>query len=112
MCALTLYLSMGLHFGLNFTQRLEPTLTEELGSLVLALCIIHGRFSSPRPTQWSSGKINRVALVMEHPSGLQRATGSCERRLMYLGSTDGLRDPTTQNFTGSFRQRARPDTIM
>ena len=82
MCALTLYLSMGLHFGLNFTQRLEPTLTEELGSLVLALCIIHGRFSSPRPTQWSSGKINRVALVMEHPSGLQRATESCERRLM------------------------------
>ena len=78
MCALTLYRSMGPHFGLRFTQRLEPSVIEECGSLVLALCITHGRFSSPRPTQWSSGKINHVALVMEHPSGLQRATESCE----------------------------------
>ena len=41
----------------------------QCGSLVLAPGIIHGRFSSPMPTQWSSGKINRVALVMEQESG-------------------------------------------
>ena len=77
---LALYRSMR---SISWTQiDTEPSAIDECGSLVLALCITHGRFSSPRPTQWSSGKINRVALVMEHPSGLQRATESCERRLM------------------------------
>ena len=74
---LALYRSMSPYLGLTFTAT-ESNVTDECGSLVLALCITHGRFSSPRPTQWSSGKINRVALVMEHPSGLQRATESCE----------------------------------
>ena len=80
MRVLALYRSMNPHLGLSDSdsQRQEPSVIEKCGSLVLALCITHGRFSSPRPTQWSSGKINRVALVMEHPSGLQRATESCE----------------------------------
>ena len=105
---LALYRSMSPYLGLRLTAT-EPSVIDECGSLVLALCITHGRFSSPRPTQWSSGKINRVALVMEIPSGLLRATEYCERRLMM---TDGLRDPTTQNFTGSFRQRPWPGTTM
>ena len=78
---LALYRSMSPYLGLRVTAT-EPSVIDECGSLVLALCITHGRFSSPRPTQWFSGKINRVALVMEHPSGLQRATESCERRLI------------------------------
>ena len=78
---LALYRSMSPYLGLRVTAT-EPSVIDECGSLVLALCITHGRFSSPRPTQWSNGKINHVALVMEHPSGLQRATESCERRLM------------------------------
>ena len=68
---LALYRSMSPYIGLRFTAT-EPSVIDECGSLVLALCITHGRFSSPRPTQWSSGKINRVAL---HPSGLQRGHG-------------------------------------
>ena len=74
---LALYRSMSPYLGLTFTAT-EPSVIDECGSLVLTLCITHGRFSSPRPTQSPSGKINRVALVMEHPSGLQRATESCE----------------------------------
>ena len=87
--ALALYRSMSAQLGLSDSdsQRLERSVIEECGSLVLALCITHGRFSSPRPTQWSSGKINRVALVMEHPSGLQRATESCETGDVHLERT-------------------------
>ena len=84
MRALALYRSTSPHLGLSDSdsQRRRPSVIEKCGSLVLALCITHGRFSSPRPSQWSSRMIIRVALVMEHPSGLQRATESCERRLM------------------------------
>ena len=67
---LALYRSLSPYLGLRLTATQSPV-SSECGSLALALRITHGRFSSPRPTQWSSEKINRVALVMEHPSGLQ-----------------------------------------
>ena len=75
---LALYRSMRSISWTQIHSDTEPSAIDECCSLVLALCITHGRFSSPRPTQWSSGTINRVALVMEHPCGLQRATESCE----------------------------------